>query len=360
MRKRKNTSLAGALLAILIGCVGNLHAQDPIFSDYSAIAPQLNPAMTGFIRGQATTRVGVVAREQWRSFLETASYRTMATSIDHRICGNNRGDYFGLGLNLASDWQGDPSLRRMDGLLSAAFTKNLSGNYYGGTSLSLGAEVGFVQYDLDASELTFDHQFDTPGAMGERLDFYNIGFLDYGVGVLFTWLQDSRSARSITGGLSIKHLGKPPTTFVDDGRPASVESDSSAHFATRWSPHVQATLPLSAKYSVTLFGVYSYQRPHNQLFLRGLLNFNRPGRSGQLPASFLSVGGGFRTTRGFSGLNSESLVVTAEVAAGPLQLGLNYDVNISSLHSSTSGAGAIQLSLTTIFGKSDCLMCPSF
>ena len=343
-----------------LATAGVVLGQDPVLSDYRAVAPQLNPALTGFIQGQATTRFGIVAREQWRSFLETASYRTFAASIDHRICGSRRGDYFGIGFNLASDWQGDPSLRRVDGLFSAAFTKNLSGSYYGGTSLSIGAEAGLVQYDLDASRLTFDHQFDNPGAAGERLDFYNLGVFDYGVGLVFTWLEDTRSARSVSGGLSIKHLGKPPTTFVDDGRPNSVASDSSAHLTTRWTPHVRATLPLSATKSLTLFSTYSHQRPHNQFFLRGLLNFNRPGRGQQLPRSFLSVGAGYRTTRGVSGFNSESLVGTAYFSTGALQIGLNYDVNISSLRTSTSGAGAIELSLITVFGKSDCLVCPSF
>ena len=348
------------LSIVLCWLVCPLQAQDPAFSDYAPLAPVLNPALTGYIPGQATTRVGIVAREQWRSFLETASYRSMAATLDHRICGNRRGDYFGLGASLGSDWQGNPSLRRTDAMLSAAFTKNLSGSYYGGTSLSLGAEFGYIQYNLDASRLTFDHQFDDPTAAGERLDFYNVGFLDYGVGVVFTWLEDSRNARSITGGLSIKHLGKPQTTFVDDGRPASMASDSSAQLATRWTPHVRATLPLSGVNSISVFSSFSYQRPHNQLFVRGLLNFNRPARGKSMPAPYLSVGGGFRMTRGLTGVNAESIVASARVAAGPLQLGLNYDVNISSLHASTSGAGAIELSLTTVFGKSDCLMCPRF
>ena len=347
--------------ACLLLCLpGTVRAQDPTFSDYAGLAPQLNPALTGYIPGQATTRVGITAREQWRSFLETASYRSMAASVDHRICGSRRGDYFGLGLNLNSDWQGNPSLRRVDALASAAFTKNLSGSYYGGTSLSLGAEIGFVQYDLDGSRLTFDHQFDDPGAAGERLDYYNLNFLDYGVGLVYTWLEDSRNARSITGGLSIKHLGKPQAGFVDDGRPAYIASDSSAQLATRWTPHVRATLPLSATHSLSIFSAFSYQRPHNQFFVRGLFHFNRPARGKALPAPFLSVGGGFRMTRGLTGLNAESIVASARVAAGPLQLGLSYDVNISSLHASTSGAGAIELSLTTVFGKSDCLLCPRF
>ena len=360
MMERLLLRLVGTAILVGILCAAPLRAQDPVLSDYRAVAPQLNPALTGFIKGQSTTRFGIVAREQWRSFLETASYRTFAASIDHRICGSRRGDYFGIGFNLASDWQGDPSLRRVDGMFSAAFTKNLSGSYYGGTSLSIGAEAGLIQYDLDASRLTFDHQFDNPGAAGERLDFYNLGVFDYGVGLVFTWLEDTRSARSVTGGLSIKHLGRPPTTFVDDGRPSSVASDSSAHLTTRWTPHVTATLPLSATRSVTVFSSYSYQRPHNQFFLRGLLNFNHPGRGQQLPRSFLSVGAGYRMTRGIAGFNSESLVGTAYFSTGAFQLGLNYDVNISSLHASTSGAGAIELSLITVFGKSDCLVCPSF
>ncbi|WP_157976170.1 PorP/SprF family type IX secretion system membrane protein [Lewinella sp. IMCC34191] len=348
------------IFPLLLLLVGRLQAQDPVVSDYSAITPQLNPALTGFIPGQATTRFGIVAREQWRSFLETASYRTMAASIDHRICGSRRGDYFGLGFNVLSDWQGDPTLRRVDGMFSAAFTKNLSGSYYGGTSVSVGAEVGLIQYDLDASQLTFDHQFDSPGASGERLAYYNFGFLDYGVGVAFTWLEDSRNARSITGGLSIKHLGRPATTFVDDGSPSSVASDSSAHLAMRWSPHVQATLPVSATNSISVFAMYSYQRPHNQVYLRGMLDFRRPARGGRVPSPFLSLGGGYRLTRGLSGFGSESIVASARVAAGPMRIGVNYDVNISSLHASTSGAGAIELSLTTVFGKSECLLCPSF
>ncbi|WP_170067661.1 PorP/SprF family type IX secretion system membrane protein [Neolewinella xylanilytica] len=347
-------------LVFFLLVTGPLRAQDPFVSDYSPVAPQLNPALTGFIPGQATTRVGVVAREQWRSFLETASYRTIAATVDHRICGNNRGDYFGLGLNLLADWQGDPTLRRIDGLVSAAFTKNLSGSYYGGTSISLGAEAGFVQYDLDASQLTFDHQFGNPTAPGERLDYYNIGFLDYGVGILFTWLEDTRNAPSVSGGLSIKHLGRPPTTFVDDGRPASIASDSSAQLSARWTPHVNATYPLSPTYSLSGFAMYSYQRPHNQLFLQGMLNFNRPGRGNRLPDTFLSLGGGYRTTRGVTGFNSEALVASAHVTAGNFQLGINYDVNVSSLRASSRGAGAIELSLTTVFGASDCLLCPSF
>ena len=349
---------------LLLVCLSSwLRAQDPLYADYSSAAPLLNPALTGFIRGQATTRAGVTARDQWRSFLETANYRSVGVAVDHRFCGDRQGDYFGLGLSLNSDWQGQPSLRRTDGYLTGAYTKNLGKNYYSGTSLSVGAELGFVQYHLDTEGMTFDEQFDDPGSPGERFDRYNLSVLDYGVGVLYAWRKDQRSSLSATAGLSIRHLGKPAVTFYDDGSLSSTQSDSTAQLATRWAPHVSGTLPVggSDRTSLSLFATYDYQRPFQRAYLRMLFNLE-PGRRvrGQSPGGGISLGGGYRLTRGVEGLDSESLVAVARLYLGQFDIGLNYDINVSSLRQSTSGAGALELSMTMRFGEGGCFYCPSF
>ncbi len=348
------------LYILLLLVVSPLRAQDAFFSDYTSLAPRLNPALTGFIPGKATSRVGVTARDQWRSFLETANYRTVAVSFDHRICGQNRGDFFGIGVNLISDWQGNPSLRQVSGYLSAAFTKKLTSNYYGGSSLSLGGELGFVQHNLDVDGLTFDDQFDDPGMPGEQFGFSATNALDYGVGLLYSWAKGRNSSRSFTGGLSIRHLGKPVVSLYDDGSLSTISSDSSARLSLRWMPHATLTLPVARRKSISLSGVYAYQQPHNRLLLRGMFNLEGIRYRNGVVGNSLSVGAGYRATYGLAGMRGESLLAITRVNLGAVSVGLNYDINISRLNSSTGGAGAIELAMSAVFGDSDCLICPSF
>ncbi|MFK8161271.1 MAG: PorP/SprF family type IX secretion system membrane protein [Lewinella sp.] len=346
--------LSHKLLFCLFLLAGLLQAQDGLFTNFDEASFYHNPALTGFIPGDATTRLQIRAREQWRSFLGTGAYRTMTTGIEQRFCGNDDGDYFAFGANIQADWQGDPSLRRINLFGSFAYTKDFSSRFQT-RLLSAGVEAGYLQFNLEQGNLTFDDQFDDPGLPDEALGFQNLLLFDYGIGIFFTQFSKSKSGYGFNAGISAKHLGQPELRFIDN--PAT-DNQTSVNLPTRWTIHAGGNnLPTPALGNTTLsvLGLASIQGPHNQFLGRVLLNLERT-KTGD--GRYLSLGAAYRMNIGADGLGADAVILVGQWNGPGYRFSANYDMNVSRLRSATNGVGAIELSFFNFFGKASCIRCP--
>jgi type IX secretion system PorP/SprF family membrane protein len=340
---------------LLIG-LSQLQAQDGLFTNFDEASFYHNAALTGFLPGAATTRVQARAREQWRSFLGNGAYRTMTTGIERRFCGNDDGDYFAVGGHVVADWQGDPTLRRIDAYANFAYAKDFSSRHQT-RLLSGGFELGYLQYNIEQGNPTFDDQFDNPTLPDEQLAFQNLLLFDYGVGLFFTQFARNNSGYGFSLGASAKHLGQPELRFINNFPTPGTDNQTQVRLPTRWTVHAGGNLPMPglANTSLSLLGVVSFQNPHNQLLVRALLNLERT-KTGD--GKYLAVGSAYRLNNGVNGIGGDAIILVGQWNSPGYRFSVNYDINVSRLRSATNSVGAVELGFFYFFGESDCIRCP--
>lgn len=338
----------------------SLGAQEEHFSDYTNTSVFLNPAYTGYIPGKHNNRFSVSGRDQWSSILGDQAYRTVSAAYDGRICGKTEGDFIGLGARFLGDWQGDPVIRKSAGYFSLGYTKKLSG--WGKEPerlIGVGAEVGFVNYSLSIPDLTFDDQFDDPTIPDEVFLSSSPSFLDYSVGAHYYDDEPDRLFRQLILAVSVKHINQPKIGFLGNTLGGSSSSDSTAFLAPRWNAQFGFSVELGKRQSLSFLSTYSWQKPHNQLLSRIMLNFRERDDRNNLDNKTFAIGLGLRLNNGFSGVGSESMVLLAQWHLSNLIFAINGDLNIGKLGLATKGAGAIEFSASFLFsgGNGKCFYC---
>lgn len=343
-----------AVLCIFLVCfVTNVYAQDFHFSNYDNAALQLNPALTGFIPGGASSRIQATYRDQWVSALGTGSFKTAAASYDHRYCGNFNDGYVSLGLSVFSDFKGENTLSTSGATVSGAYTRKLAGTKRQPTLITLAAEGGITQNALVPRNRTFDAQFDDPNNPGEFFLASSSLTPDLGVGLFISKSIIYRVKRkdfnvnvdAFSFGLAIKHVNRPLFKFLDAGQAESTR------LPMRTNAHLSLTKEVGKK-SINLLLQYSQHNPFSMLYGRMLMTFT----SNQTVRYALGLG--LRLNNDLNGINSETGVITGQVRRDKLFLSLSYDANLGPLRNATGGTGAFELSAGWFFGSGSCVDCP--
>lgn len=341
------------LIIILICCsFVSVFAQDAFFSNYANAPLQLNPALTGQINGRLN-RLKISNRDQWRSVLKKAAFRTQYISFDKRICTQERGDFWGFGVNLLADKRGEFPLQRLDFMVSTSYTKHLL-NISNGRKLYIGAgiEGGAINHNLGQKGLTFDEQFDTPDAPGEFFDNYNFTVFDYGAGLSIYLAGENLSAFSFNFGASAKHLGEPIFQFIES------ENGNEIRLKRRYTFYGNIVFPIRKKHiAISLKSVFTYQEPFTQL----LGGFDFIFKSNNY---LFTIGASLRQVNNENNVFavSDALVASTAIIFNQFSVSIHYDANISTLRTASSSIGALELSLGYVFGEKGCKLvyCPNF
>src|SRR5690554_5390746 len=123
MKSRITLATLGCFAALMFHS-GNLKAQDVHFTQFDASPLLLNPANTGAFNGDF--RVSAVYRDQWRSAMGAAAFKTYGVSFDMPIIRDiSIDDYLAGGVQLYNDRAGDGNLSNFTALLSVAYHKFL-------------------------------------------------------------------------------------------------------------------------------------------------------------------------------------------------------------------------------------------
>ena len=217
MKRLKNigTLVPCALCLVALGLSKSAFTQDLHFSQFFNSPLLTNPANTGFIP-EGDYRLGVNYRNQWAS-VTAFPYKTMSAFGDVQVMPNedNTG-WLGLGGVILRDVAGTGSLSSTKIYGSIAYHQMVGA----GSLVSLGFNTGWVNKNINTSNLTFPSQwngkfFDVQHtAVAPKLDANNINYLDMQVGMNYAYF--TTGTLYLNAGISAMHVNRPKETFFNN------------------------------------------------------------------------------------------------------------------------------------------------
>jgi type IX secretion system PorP/SprF family membrane protein len=352
-------SLYSAVLFIVIA--HPLFCQD-IHSSLNPLSPQLNPALSGMLRGDYTRRFQATHRNQWASVMGNGAYSTTQASYEHALFVGYD-DFIGLAASGFYDQAGKMPLRQTQLNLNASYIK-----YLGDLGrdkvffLSGGVQLGMAWRRFDFSQISWSEQFTGAGynlslPTGEAAtlnDFPNRLYGDVGVGVALTYNNnnDNHWRRGslvwFNAGFSFLHLGGVLKTQTSN---ISAFRDSVSLLRERKSAHASAMFGINdALYLVPTVFVSS-QAQAFQLNTGLYANLRWGGMSRFLAANALQIGALVRFNQAAenSNLRLDAIIPTMRFDFDQFTFGVSYDINNSLLRQASYGRGGFEFNFAWLW-----------
>jgi len=317
------------VIVLLVICMSLVSkAQDAAFSQFYAAGLYLNPALVG---SEQETTFKSSFRTQWRSI--TIPYVTSQMSLIKPLYskGVKKNHYGGVGLSFYNDKAGDGNLKTLGVMGSAAYNLTLSALGY--HFLSFGMQGGFVQKQLDFTNLEWGEQFNPYVGFDPSIPPTSTNVLprsivpDANAGVMYyynggkNYLYKGFSAYS---GVSVYHLMKPDESIV-----TSIKSRAPRLYKYHGGVEVHVTQKLNISPNV----LFLYQDKNNQFNGGVYLTYQMIDKhaSNLLSKSELILGGWYRL--------GDAFIFLAGVENDYYTIGFSYDMNSSGLRTAARGAG---------------------
>lgn len=319
----------------------SLTAQDIHFSLWDMSPLNLNPAMTGQFDGDY--RFNGNHRNQWSSV--TVPFTTYSLSADARnILGKK--NYSG-GLQINQDRAGDSQFNTFQVNASGAYQLNLQDDSL--NHLSFGLQLGVTNRSLTYDPLQFDAQyngFQYDANLDNQESFARAGrtYLNSNVGVGYFKKFDNRKV--VTGGVGFFNLLKPKQSFFNDD---NIRQD------IRVSIHANSEWKVAAQWDVLPSFIFSSQGKYKELNLGANARYVITDFMGMYRAAWLGVF--YR--------NKDATFITLGVNYDAWKVGLNYDINLSTLKTASNGRGSFEIAVQYIIKLSQPTrvmhrVCPDF
>ena len=330
-------------LLVFAGIYISVRAQDPVFSQFYANKPLLNPALTALDEGTAFT---VNYRNLWHK--TPGGFQTFSAAAETQWARCSRGRRhapffnFGFGLVALHDQEGQGRLVTDEAHVAASAFHLFKEN----GAIHVGVSVGGGQKSLDWSRLTFADQLDAldgkildqttaPVAFGTR------SYSDLGGGLALRFGHEFGIGEAFQSfGLSARHALKRVESINQDGGavlpmiftvhygcnlPVWVDSKVSEKFFLYWSPQVQFIR--QGRFSTFGVGMYgSYRGFMSGIFFRSS-NFQEVHRH----AHVLMFTGG--------------IDLPSKSGKTLFRFDYSYDLSLNKLASYTGGAHEISLKI---------------
>lgn len=315
-------------LSLFFYCV---QAQDAHFSQYYTFAQSLNPALTANYNG--SYKVSIIYRNQWSSFLNKAGYNTPGASLDLSLLeGKLNGDKFGLGLMFFHDRFGEGALSTLNAALSLAYHKGIGRNK--NHRFSLGAQVAYVQKDVDSDGLTFYDQFDvvSHSGKGQSSDVLTMNrgsyyFFDYNFGLY--WKSNFADRVKLQTGFALSHVSQPTEYFVSETKDYFLARKYTADLGLE-------IFILKNKLSISPDVLFQMQGKAQEIVTGAFVSYYF--NDGFRKKTSLHLGARYRL--------NDAVAPMAQVEFRNIRLGVAYDVNISPLKTSSKYGGGFEVSLS--------------
>ncbi len=205
-KKNKITLLLTLLLSI------KAKAQDPHFSQYFSSPLTLNPAMTGYFKGDY--RVATNFREQWWSVGDP--FTTSTISYDTKMLQTkvSENDIFALGVMGLYDQSLSGGFKNINASVSFAYHKMVDED--GEDNLGIGFQASYASRTIDVGKLNFASQFnglgfDTNLPTNEAFVATRKNYFDLNAGIIYSHKTDNNE---FYFGGSFYHLTRPNTSFL--------------------------------------------------------------------------------------------------------------------------------------------------
>lgn len=317
-------------------------SQDLHYSQYLSSPLNLNPAMTGTCNEDL--RVVSNYRNQWKS-VSANPFRTISVSIDGTLPPKKKtNDFWGIGLVVNNDKAGASEMSLTAAALSMSYSKSL--NPRNGTLLTFGVSAGGGQKSIKYDNLTWDKQYDgvsfNPNApSGESPIGNSLTYLDISAGVGFN-TQIGKNVR-FNAGTSLWHINRPDISL------SKVAKDK---IFMKYELHVAAQITM-AKHPGTSFipsAVYFQQGPQKLINVGCAVRYRLVEQShytGWVDEIALVLGGYYRV--------QDAAFVNVRLDYAGFSVGVNYDINVSTLSPASSNRGGLEFCLMwkkTLLNKS--------
>jgi type IX secretion system PorP/SprF family membrane protein len=338
-----------------------LLAQD-IHSSLNPLSPQLNPALTGMLRGDYTRRFQASHRSQWASVMGNGAYSTTQASYEQAIFVGYK-DFIGLAASGYYDQAGKMPLRQSQLNINASYIKNLGD--FGRNKhvfLSGGLQLGMAWRRFDFSQISWSEQFNGTGynlslPTGEAAslnDFPNRLYGDAGVGVGLTYSDnnDNHWRRGslvwLNVGGSLLHIGGVLGTQASN---ISAFRDTVSLLRERWSAHASAMFGVNDAFYILPTAYFSMQARAFQLNTGLYANIRWGGRSRLLAANALQIGALMRFNQATdnNGLRLDAVIPTVRFDFDQFSFGVSYDVNTSVLRQASYGRGGFEFNFAWLW-----------
>jgi len=301
---------------------GSIFSQDIHFSQFYNLPMLVNPASTGSFDGDWQASLGY--RNQWKSIAQP--YRTLAGSYERQFYINNH--HISGGLYILNDNSGNIALKSNQFFVSGAYHRTINNHQLNG-----GVQVGYVHKVIDFDDITFPGQYDpTSGTFNPSLpsgveDGDQLSFLDVNFGL--TW-QKKIGRFMPEAGFSLYHLNSPKESFYNE----------------------DVHLPMKMAFQ----GSIKYDITSNLYLTPRLLLLNQEKAKDYI----IGTNAGISLTPNSTGVrevsagffarntlanNTDAVIVMASAVVRNIQIGISYDLNISSLKTYSNSRGAFEITL---------------
>jgi type IX secretion system PorP/SprF family membrane protein len=330
------------LVTLATVIAGYVNAQDLHFSQYYTQASTLNPSLVGNYDG--SFRLAAIYRDQWSSAVGKSAFRTVGADVDFCLLeGYLRTDKLAIGVGFFNDRSGSAGLSILNANLSVAYHKGFG--KLGQHRLSVGLQGAFVQKRIE--DPLFGDQFlghnQTP--LNASAENFTRGFykFDFNAGVY--WRSNFKDKVKLGVGFAAYHLITPGQSTVTSQTTLTTDKNSVLPRKFTADLNLEAFLTKSKKVSLSPEFLLLYQQPFMEVLpgLSATYYFSTGFRNN----NSVSLGLRYRYA-GVSSGTSDAVVPMANVEFRNVRLGFAYDVNVSSLKTSTTNRGAFEISLSYV------------
>lgn len=305
---------------VLLLLVGNLQAQDPIYSQFYAAPIQLNPALTGLVAAPVIT---VNYRNQWPNIPN--AYSTYAASFGQYVPKIHSG--FGVLVEADVAGAGIYSTYRIG--LAYAYDIRFAKDFY----IRAGLNADFVNSRLAWNKLVFLDQLNlqtgsvdlngNPNPTNEPQGGASLNYFDMGLGGLL-------KTPYFYAGVSFKHFTAPKESFFKN------QDDGSEEVPLRYTIHIGSEIRLTKRNKI---GTKAFLSP-SALFVKQQ-EFQQLMLGAYVRYGIILTGIWFRHT--FT--NEDAVILMVGVQKGIFKIGYSYDLNVSPLGMKSGGAHEVSLTL---------------
>ncbi|MGV6860647.1 MAG: PorP/SprF family type IX secretion system membrane protein [Putridiphycobacter sp.] len=318
-----------------------IFGQDIHFSQYYMNPIYLNPALTGNFEGD--WRFTGNQKSQWRSV--SRPYNTFALSAENKEGLIIPNLYHAV--NLYNDVAGDGNLRTFEFNLSNALQFFIDRDST--QAITLGAQIGVNNKNIDFTKLNFDSQFDGykfDATLPQNEIFGNYKFtnLNVAIGGLYTYKPDKRT--ELVAGIGWFNLTTPKQSFYNN---VNIERDK------RVVIHAKANYPLNYELDLQP-GIFSqFQGKYKEILIGSNLRYIYKDKRGEYIAPYAGLW--FR--------NRDAINLVAGAYYNNWIAGISYDINISKLTPASNIRGGLEFSVQYIIHlfkpvKTTYRMCPDY
>jgi type IX secretion system PorP/SprF family membrane protein len=327
----KNILLRFIAALALVQCFFNpLRAQDPHFSQFYSSPLTLNPANTGLFAGDV--RVSSNYRNQWRTV--STPFTTATVAADFQVLNKLISEYdiFGVGFMGMLDQSNNRGLKANYIGASAAYSKSLGDN--GNTKISVGFQGTLTTKKVDYSRFVFSRQYTPMGfdytlPTGEPINGFVLNYPDFSTGILYTGMNSNQANWYI--GSSYYHFTRPSE---------SLSSQYEMRVQPRLTFHSGYNFPIADLNRIYFSGIYMKSMLAKEIAFGTVYESAIPSSNFE---SKLFTGVFFRV--------QDAIIPYVGFTNNKFQVGMSYDLNISSLKTATQSRGGFELSLLMIFSK---------